>query len=237
MSSTNKTTKLGLSQFLGTDKPAWLEDYNSDMQKIDDAYANLEQGGQSSASDIAALQQKDEVLTQDIADVNDRVDTASADLIAVSNRTMVLAGNYDTIHHELVLTNEEVKNVSDYITGIRFKYANIDNLITTGVTASSLIAYANINNKMISGTIKLHVKEITITARTELELGNISSELPENFTLILISDRKLELRTDATDEVVRLTVNVEPTGRVTLLSNKTCTVDLLVTLPLIGHAS
>lgn len=35
MASTNKTTHYELSQFLGTDKPAWLSDYNSDMTKID----------------------------------------------------------------------------------------------------------------------------------------------------------------------------------------------------------
>ena len=35
MSSTNQTTHYELSQFLGTDKPAWLTDYNSDMSKID----------------------------------------------------------------------------------------------------------------------------------------------------------------------------------------------------------
>ena len=35
MSSTNKTTNYELSQFLGSDKPAWLTDYNSDMGKID----------------------------------------------------------------------------------------------------------------------------------------------------------------------------------------------------------
>ena len=35
MSSTNKTSNYELSQFLGSDKPAWLADYNSDMSKID----------------------------------------------------------------------------------------------------------------------------------------------------------------------------------------------------------
>ena len=37
MASTNKTTNLELSQFLGTDKPSWLGDYNTDMSKIDTA--------------------------------------------------------------------------------------------------------------------------------------------------------------------------------------------------------
>ena len=35
MASTNKTTNLDLSQFVSTDRPDWLTDYNSDMEKID----------------------------------------------------------------------------------------------------------------------------------------------------------------------------------------------------------
>lgn len=35
MSSTNKTSNYDLSQFVSTDKPAWLTDYNQDMTKID----------------------------------------------------------------------------------------------------------------------------------------------------------------------------------------------------------
>jgi len=35
MSATNSTTNYELSQFIGTDKPAWLSDYNGDMAKID----------------------------------------------------------------------------------------------------------------------------------------------------------------------------------------------------------
>lgn len=35
MTATNKTTNYGLSQFVGTDRPTWLGDYNSDMSKID----------------------------------------------------------------------------------------------------------------------------------------------------------------------------------------------------------
>ena len=35
MGATNSTTYYNLSQFVGTDKPAWLQDYNGDMVKID----------------------------------------------------------------------------------------------------------------------------------------------------------------------------------------------------------
>lgn len=40
MSSTNKTTNYNLSQYIGSDKPTYLGDYNSDMQKIDTALKN-----------------------------------------------------------------------------------------------------------------------------------------------------------------------------------------------------
>lgn len=35
MAHTNQTPNYGLSEFIGTDKPAWLVDYNGDMEKID----------------------------------------------------------------------------------------------------------------------------------------------------------------------------------------------------------
>ena len=46
MTSTNKTANYDLSQFVGTDRPTWLGDYNDDMTKID---AQLKQN----ADDIA----------------------------------------------------------------------------------------------------------------------------------------------------------------------------------------
>ena len=35
MTATNKTTNYELSQFVGTDRPTWIGDYNGDMSKID----------------------------------------------------------------------------------------------------------------------------------------------------------------------------------------------------------
>lgn len=42
MSSTNKTANYNLSQFTGSDKPAWLGDYNTDMSKIDTGIHNAQ---------------------------------------------------------------------------------------------------------------------------------------------------------------------------------------------------
>lgn len=62
MASTNKTANYDLSRFVGTDHPTWLEDYNSDMEKIDaqlkqnaDDIASATAGGLTSVSHTADL--------------------------------------------------------------------------------------------------------------------------------------------------------------------------------------
>lgn len=62
MTATNKTTNYKLSQFVGTDRPTWLGDYNSDMSKIDkqlkqnaDDIASATAGGLTSVSHTADL--------------------------------------------------------------------------------------------------------------------------------------------------------------------------------------
>lgn len=75
MASTNKTTNLDLSQFVGTDKPDWLTDYNGDMEKIDAWAATVE-------SDISAV----------TADASSAKTTAGAASTA-ANQATTTAGN------------------------------------------------------------------------------------------------------------------------------------------------
>lgn len=50
MTATNKTANYNLSQFVGTDRPTWLVDYNGDMAKID---ARMKQNADDIASAAA----------------------------------------------------------------------------------------------------------------------------------------------------------------------------------------
>lgn len=54
MASTNKTVTLELSQFIATDKPSWLTDYNDDMEKIDTFAAVVDADVSSAKSDAAS---------------------------------------------------------------------------------------------------------------------------------------------------------------------------------------
>ena len=62
MTATNHTENYNLSQFVGTDRPTWLGDYNGDMTKIDaqmkanaDAIEQATAGGLTSVSHTADL--------------------------------------------------------------------------------------------------------------------------------------------------------------------------------------
>ena len=62
MTATNHTKNYNLSQFVGTDRPTWLVDYNGDMTKIDkqlkqnaDDIASATAGGLTSVSHTADL--------------------------------------------------------------------------------------------------------------------------------------------------------------------------------------
>ena len=89
MGATNSTLNYQLSQFIATDKPAWLQDYNGDMEKIDagintakvaaDTAQNTANSAVSSigtvTSDISALQTDVLAHTNDITDLQGDVNT------------------------------------------------------------------------------------------------------------------------------------------------------------------
>lgn len=56
MGATNTTTYYNLSQFVGTDKPAWLQDYNGDMLKIDTGINAAKVAADAAALDASAAQ-------------------------------------------------------------------------------------------------------------------------------------------------------------------------------------
>lgn len=62
MSSTNKTTNYKLSQFIGTDKPTFLGDYNNDMQIIDKAIFEANQSAEQAVNEVESVKGAQEEL-------------------------------------------------------------------------------------------------------------------------------------------------------------------------------
>lgn len=114
MASTTKTTNLELSQFVGTDKPAWLTDYNGDMQKIDNGYKKLEDANTATQTDLDATKQDLSGSQTDINNVKANVQALEAQDIALGNRLTVVEGNYDTIHHEVAINTQKITEMEPY---------------------------------------------------------------------------------------------------------------------------
>lgn len=94
MSSTNKTVTIELSQYIGTDKPTYLSDYNGDMLKIDsaiaadrDAIATAQNTADGAVSAVGTLDTA-------VGNLNDEVNAAGTGLAA---RVTAAEGSINTI--------------------------------------------------------------------------------------------------------------------------------------------
>ncbi len=85
MSSTNKTDNYQLSQFVGTDIPSILNDYNGDMRKIDSAIHNASVAGGDNATAIAELQTATARMNTEISGINSNVNTLSGKVLGVES--------------------------------------------------------------------------------------------------------------------------------------------------------
>lgn len=75
MSATNKTTYLDLPQFIGTDVPSWLGDFNGAMEKIDTGYNNVDIKAMQASSTANSASSKADINTQSITSINDELKT------------------------------------------------------------------------------------------------------------------------------------------------------------------
>lgn len=92
MSATNKTTYLDLPQFIGTDVPSWLGDFNGAMEKIDTGYNNVDIKSGQAASTANSASSKADVNSAAIQSINAELETLKK---AVQNYDNIL--NFKTV--------------------------------------------------------------------------------------------------------------------------------------------
>ena len=93
MASTNKTSNLQLSQFIATDTPTWLVDYNGDMEKIDAGVVRVEELAETAstqavgvASGLQATNQTVTTLSGQVANVQNQANTTTASVNGINQR-------------------------------------------------------------------------------------------------------------------------------------------------------
>lgn len=93
MASTNKTSNLELSQFIATDTPTWLVDYNGDMNKIDAGVGRVKELAETAstqavgvANGLQATNQNVTTLSGQVANIQNQANTNTASINGINQR-------------------------------------------------------------------------------------------------------------------------------------------------------
>lgn len=149
MSSTNKTSNLELSQFIGTDSPKWLTDYNSDMQNIDAGVARVQT--QADATDLVVAGHTSSIQnnTQSIIDQQTAITSLRADVTAAQ-------GSINTIN-SLIGNGEPTTTDKTIIGAINELAAEIEP--SGGVSAAS-VSYSNTSSGLTATNVQAAIDEV-----------------------------------------------------------------------------
>lgn len=214
MSSTNKTTNYKLSQYIGTDKPTYLGDYNGDMLKIDTqmkANADSASNATSAASTAQAVADK---ASKDVQALNDSLTANSEDIASLKTKNaqqdVSIQNATNTASSANNKANQNEQNITDINT--RNQWIQGINIHNTGLPNYSKGSWNCSYNKFsgllnVNGQIELS-QGSTIAGTTRL------ATIPDNIMKLIAStgDRKIwsslfVTRSDGALEVQNLTLD------------------------------
>lgn len=142
MSSTNKTANYELSQFVGTDIPSILSDYNGDMRKIDAGIAEVATSAGSSASAVSALAGRVTTAENSITSLNGALEVTNQR--SIQNQTAITAVQGvipdDASTENKLATSDEVSDIADDVRGIN------DIIPATASTSNKLATMSDISS-------------------------------------------------------------------------------------------
>lgn len=219
MSSTNKTTNYKLSQYIGTDKPTYLGDYNGDMLKIDNQMKVNADSASNATSTAGAAQAVADKASKDVKTLNDSVTANSEDIASLKTKNaqqdVSIQNATNTASSANNKANQNAQNITDINT--RNQWVQGINIHNTGLPnynkGSWNCSYNNFSGLLnISGQIELS-QGSTIAGTTRL------GTIPDNIMKMIAStgDRKVwsslfVTRSDSTLEVQNLTI--DQTGKI-----------------------
>lgn len=120
MAHTNETVNYGLSQFVGTDIPNPLVDYNGDMEKIDTAIKNVADSAVSESGKITALETQngntplettDKTLSGAVNEINTAVGGLDTRLTTAEGKILVDEGTLATAVSNISTLSGKVSTV------------------------------------------------------------------------------------------------------------------------------
>lgn len=210
MSSTNKTTNYNLSQFLGSDKPAWLADYNQDMSKIDTQM-------KANADGVTAADGKADANTANIGELTYLSTTAKNNLVAAINE---VDSDVTTAQNTANSANTAASTANTNIA--KFNLTNKSNLTpsTNKGTIDSSITSAQFATDTTSSIFKVYGR--VYISNLDSQTGTITVKIGEtslrpsasyNINTGAIVQR---IYTNTTNDTVPRSITINTNGDITL---------------------
>ena len=135
MSATNATTNYSFPLFIGTDKPAWLVDWNSAMSAIDSAIKAVDTDVQGAIVDISGL-------SSTVAAHTSSISTISGQITVITTNLNTATGNINTIN-SLIGNGTPTTTDQTLIGAINELHADQGDLADLTTPAVSLVAAIN----------------------------------------------------------------------------------------------
>lgn len=167
MSATNKTTHYELPSFLGSDKPAWLVDWNGAMAAIDAAIYEAKQTADGAATQAATN-------ASDISSLTTIVNGIGTDLGVVSTSLTTLTGTVNTIT-SLIGNGEPTTTDKTLIGAINELHADQGALADLTTTVKTSIV--NAINSLVSGKVDKQTEYVEVVTDGVKTMSEIYDEL------------------------------------------------------------
>ena len=192
MASTNSTTHYELSQYIGTDKPTYLVDYNQDMGKIDAGIYAAKSEADTNSSAIGTLSNLTTTAKSNLVAAINEVDGLADGIGTLSNLTTTaktdLVSAINEVDSETVgigtLANLTTSVKTDLVSAINEVDGDVGTLSTLTTTAkSNLVAAVN----EVDGDVG-DLSTLTTTAKSSSVAAiNEVKTIIENFNLTSIT--------------------------------------------------
>ena len=170
MSATNATTNYSLPLFIGTDKPAWLVDFNGAMNAID---AQMK----VNATDILANTGSISSLSTTVSAHTTSISTMSGQISTLSTGLNTAQGNINTIN-SLIGNGEPTTTDKTLIGAINEIYAMITGGGSTEIQAAN-VSYDNTTSGLTADDVQEAIDEIVAAlpgaAAIEVQRGTLTA--------------------------------------------------------------
>lgn len=183
MSSTNKTTYYNLSQYIGTDKPTYLGDYNSDMSKIDGAIHEVQETATTANQTAGEAVAKTTTLESQVNTVSENVKSLLNDVTTIKNNVSQNTDDIGSVQKQVLALEGKTTSINSQISDIQNRlnsqWVNSGNVINNAIPSLSLA-----NSFFYVGYNKL-TKELNIyfsiqkTEETTTPAGQVIGTIPQ----------------------------------------------------------